>query len=510
MTAFDLRSEPWIPCLSDKGLPLQTSLVEVLRDAHKIREIVGESPPITIALHRLLLAVLHRVFKGPKNAEAWNDLYTCGSFDSEKIQEYFDLHHDRFDLFHEKYPFYQAASAREFLQQGSAIQLYFQGKNNATLFEHSSMAAPKEVSPAEAARLVVAFQGFDFGGIKSDGSAQTAPLLQSAIALIRGQNMFETLMLNLHRYDGTNASPFVFDEEKDKPAWEREDDTHSTVRWPDGPIDLITWQPRRLAIGAVDVGDGSRLVRNAVVMLGYAFPEGVDMQAKETMMAFRKSKNGQMFSVGFSENRALWRNSASLLETNNAERSRPRIFDWVSELKGDRFIGRQKLPVDFYGLAADKAKLLFWNHERFDLPLVFLDDRNLIADLNRCLEFAEEIGSALRSAIKVLADELETERGTFVAEGNYWSLMESRFHTQLDRMPSDTKLEMKSWYADTLQIASKALSDTLNSLSGTAAENKSSVKAENMFWKAIWGSIKLNENAWHPYLPAKLAARGGN
>src|SRR5690606_32716155 len=110
MPSFDLRNETWIK-YSDEGGIHDISFVDVLTGAHNIKEVVGETPPVTIALHRLLLAILHRIYRGPKNAEAWNDLYTRGSFDAEKIKQYFDGLPDRFDLFHEKYPFYQTASA---------------------------------------------------------------------------------------------------------------------------------------------------------------------------------------------------------------------------------------------------------------------------------------------------------------------------------------------------------------------------------------------------------------
>jgi len=508
MVSFDLRTEPWIPCRTHKGERLM-SLIDVLMKAGEITEIIGDSPPETIALYRFLLAILYRIYRGPKDSEDWNDIYMAGCFNADKINLYFAQFDDRFDLFHEKYPFYQAASARAHLQKGAAIQLYFQGKNNATLFEHTSTSAPKNMTPAEAARLIVAFQGFDFGGIKADGSAQTAPLLQSAIALIRAKNLFETLLFNLHRYDAADAVPFPFDEEKDKPAWERDEETHSSVRWPDGPVDLLTWQARRLAIGGHENPDGSIAVRDAVIMLGYAFPKGAEMSTKETMMAFRTSKDGQMFSLGFSENRALWRNSKSLFDSRNAGSSRPRTLDWVNELKQDGYVGKQKLPVDFYGLAADKAKLLFWNHERFELPLEFLSDQGMVADLGKCLDFADDVGFALRGGIKVLADQLETERETFTAESNYWSQMESRFHSLLASMPADKTAEMKTWFADTLRIANDAFRETINSLSGTAAENKAAVAGENMLWGLINKSIKTNASVWQSYLPGRFAAKGG-
>ena len=71
MTAsFDLISQPWIPCVRRDGTTAEFGLRDVLVQAHALRELGGESPLVTAALHRLLLAILHRVF-GPDGYDAW-------------------------------------------------------------------------------------------------------------------------------------------------------------------------------------------------------------------------------------------------------------------------------------------------------------------------------------------------------------------------------------------------------------------------------------------------------
>jgi CRISPR system Cascade subunit CasA len=515
MPQFDLRKEPWIPCLARDG-QREMSLVDVLTETHAIREIVGDSPPVTIALHRLLLAILHRIYRGPQDENEWNPLHTAGRFDAEKITRYFDDFHDRFDLFHETHPFYQTPAVREKVKDGAVIKLYFHSGNNATLFDHTSISNPKELSPAEAARLVVMIQAFDTGGqITGDNgadSAKAAPLIQSAVALVRGETLFETLMLNLHRYCGEDGSPFVFEKDKDLPAWERNEPTIRGSRLPSGPVDLLTWQSRRVALEPEEDKDGKLVVRKAVVMAGHSFPDGMEIHTKETMMAFRKSNDGRMFSVGFSESRDLWRNSLSLLKAIDiAEGSRPRMLDWMSQLRSNGYLQRDRLPVDFCGIAADKAKLLFWNHERFDLSLAYLEDNDLTQRLGTCLEFSEAMGSALRAGVKVLADALETERPTFATEANFWSQMELRFHRLLGELPEEKgDEEMVAWFRDTQRTAKDALRNTVNGLSGSAAENKAAVAAENALHSAIGKAIKAKANEWAPYLPERFSAKGGN
>jgi CRISPR-associated protein Cse1 (CRISPR_cse1) len=61
-------------------------------------------------------------------------------------------------------------------------------------------------------------------------------------------------------------------------------------------------QPERTA-------DDKIVVKNTVIMRGFQFPKGYENYNKETMMAFRKSKTEGFYSVGFNENKALWRDS---------------------------------------------------------------------------------------------------------------------------------------------------------------------------------------------------------
>ena len=482
MFAFNLLEEKWLPCVMTDNSLHDLSLRDVLLDAENVREIVGDSPPVTIALHRLLLAILHRALYAPQSAAQWNEIREAKKFDRAKLETYFEKHKTRFDLFDENHPFYQSPSARENVQSGAIIQLYFQGKNNATLFEHSTVTAPKKLTAAEAARFLIAFQGFDFGGIKADGSAQTAPLLQSAIALIKGENLFETLLLNLHWYNSDDEEPFSFSYAKDLPAWERDEETQAVERSPNGYVDLLTWQARRIYLQPERNENDEIIVRNTVIMRGYSMPQTVGRYEKETMTAFRASKIGGFFPVGFNESRALWRNSLSLLQTVDGERSRPKMLDWLDDLVNDGFLNRSmSLPIEFYGLAADKAKLLFWQKENFDLPLAYLNDKTLLELLKTALEFSQEIGDKLRDGVKKLADLLQTNTANFQAMPIYWSTLELKFQRLLSDLPNKREAAMREWFGEVLATADNAFEQTANSLSGSAAELKAMVEARRLY-----------------------------
>jgi CRISPR system Cascade subunit CasA len=89
MFSFNLIEEKWLPCvLLDNSLK-DLSLKDVLTDTTKIRELIGDSPPVTIALHRLLLAILHRALNAPQNYEDWNDFWQAKSWNNAKPEKYF-------------------------------------------------------------------------------------------------------------------------------------------------------------------------------------------------------------------------------------------------------------------------------------------------------------------------------------------------------------------------------------------------------------------------------------
>ena len=74
MAVFSLIEEPWIPCIDLEGRNVEHSIRETLLEAHQLREVCDDSPLVTVAIHRLLLAILYRAFEGP-SYKTWKELY---------------------------------------------------------------------------------------------------------------------------------------------------------------------------------------------------------------------------------------------------------------------------------------------------------------------------------------------------------------------------------------------------------------------------------------------------
>ncbi len=404
---FDLRTEPWVPVLDLSGAPAELGLREVLVRAHELRGVVDASPLVEVALHRLLLALLHRVDAGPRSAEDWQRLWVRGRLDGAAIDGYLGGLAGRFDLFAAERPFYQV---RDLLGAGATArpiarlthELASEG-NAALLFDHTTNA---RFTPARAARVLVALQTFALGSLTTpppgsrDRSSVDAPPARGAVCRVRGRTLFETLLANLVRYDPAVGVP-VSGSVDDRPAWERPAPDGST-RQPTGYLDLLTWQTRRVEL-APPAADG--LIEAVAMVSGERVASGRELWALEpTMLAFvpsrAKAAAGALREVRLSANRALWRDSTVLLAAAGPGSSarRPGVIDWAAELAysgyGD-MASTGLIPLEAGGLVADQAKTLLWRRETLSVPSAALRDPAIVERIREALDLAERVGAVL-------------------------------------------------------------------------------------------------------------------
>lgn len=284
--AFNLIDEPFLPSLRTDGVATEYGLRDVLIHAHEIAELRDGSSLVTVALHRLLLAVLHRVYDGPAKQSARVAILTAGRFDAAKVSAYLEAWRGRFDLFDEMEPFYQSAGFKT--DEPSPVNRLAQELargNNAALFDHTSDDPPPAFTPAAAARVLIAEQAYAVGGGKSDtGNSTNAPLVAGAVVLACGDTLFDTLCYNLTRYDAGQPIPWSGD---DRPIWEaaRKKPTHDQSKEPAGYLDYLTWQARSLRLHPEEV-EGQVVVRRVSYAQGRTFaPAG---NFFDPMKAYRK------------------------------------------------------------------------------------------------------------------------------------------------------------------------------------------------------------------------------
>lgn len=487
MPSFDLVDRPWIPCLTVDGRLAELSLREALTKPQDVREIVDPAPTVTVALHRLLLAVLHRALDGPRDIDQWREWWEAGTWDAGAVSAYLDRWRHRFDLFAEERPFYQSYEVdhRYTAPITKLTHELASPANAASLFDHT-LPDHTAFSPAQAARYLVAHQAFAVGGLVSgvgdEKYADAAALCKAAVCLAKGANLFRTLMLNLVAYDPEEGKPFEFRGD-DRPAWERDQGPKPADRRPDGYLDLLTWQSRRILLLPETKPDGTVVVPGVVIMKGEQFPDDWELWQGETMVPFRKVKDRPPFPLALSEDRALWRDSLALMQTARARVDEslqpPRLIDWLTELVEFGALDRQTtLPIDIYGLTTDQAAVRFWRHERFPLPAAILDNQQLVSQVKEILDVAESAGETLRQTVRDVARATLPDGSRDAAnltaalgpERSYWPALEIPFYQAVRQLAeargddASTRTVLASWAKHVGEAARRAFDEAIEPL----------------------------------------------
>lgn len=523
MAHFNLIDEPWIPCVPlHGGDPTLLSLRDALVTAHEQREILDNSPLVVVALHRLLLAVVHRVARGPQTPDEWKALRAAERFDGGAIDTYLQRWRHRFDLLDPVAPFYQVSPSSLGEPEANTVSVAKLAHerasgNNITLFDHTTKATAA-FTPAQAARSLVAFQAFALGGgVSLPFNFSDAPLARDYTVLVRGQSLFETLLLNLIRYDQEKPIPWLRDE--DLPWWEqpsqRTPDRNGTP--PAGYLDYLTWQSRRVHLL---YDEQSGLVRTCQIRQNLRIAAG----QFDPFKAYHVNEQSGVLPGRFREERVIWRDSQALLEFGEDTQAEqkdhpPAIFRWLASVLVTR-VGRgqqaRQCEFDVLGFMNDgpQATIILWRHERLPLPLTYLDDRSLRDALGEALTLAEDVSKLFKSGfsggakkyprpMRVLADELLTGTASRKADGgdidrlvkhlgaerDYWSRLDPHFRQFMVMLAERSAAEGRdgrraafaTWAEDVGACARQAFRAATDSLDSSARSLRAQALAERTF-----------------------------
>ncbi|MFE7670698.1 type I-E CRISPR-associated protein Cse1/CasA [Streptomyces albidoflavus] len=370
--SFDLTTRPWLPVQFSDGTERELSLLELFDQTRGIRRLIGDLPTQDFALTRLLLAILHDAVGGPAQAPApadpdeWLELWQSPTGYAVAVAEYLDRHRDRFDLLHPERPFYQVAGLCTAKDEVASLNRLVADVPNGDPFFSMRMPGVDRLGFGEAARWLVHAQAYDPSGIKS--GAVDDPLVKGGKGyprgvawagnlggvLVEGDNLHETLLLNLLAADTTDLRL----DEADRPAWRGEPcgpaEAQDLVRRPYGVRDLYTWQSRRIRLHHDADGVHS-------VLLAYGDRlEPHNKQPYEPMTGWRRSraqekKRGEALVYLPKEHDPAvmaWRGLQGLLagrETGTEQRQegakylRPQSVEWVARLASEGFLPQGQL-----------------------------------------------------------------------------------------------------------------------------------------------------------------------
>lgn len=426
---FNLVTDPWIKVIEIQSAREKTvSLNELFEHAQDYRQLTGDMRSQDLAILRLLLAILTTVYsqvdaqgeqydwleeptqpntpliidqedfedEGRDTLLAtWQELYQAGRF-SKGVTQYLTRYKNRFDFFGDQ-PFYQVTAEdydalvpeNKRIEAGkgqvSVKQINRQiseSGNTPSIFSPKSGADKNKVQIDELVRWIITYQNFT--GVTDKSKVVTEEkfsnpagwLYQINPVFVKGQNLFETLMLNLVLFDPRKDDA---DYSLSKPVWE-----YRTVQayveerkqqiLPDNLAELYTAWSRILHIEWNE--QGQPLIFSA----GLPMFENNNALI-EPMTTWRRDKKTNDYRPAVKGLRslgiAMWRNFGQYVKVKETDEvHEPGLVVWLRELKKEKLIAYD-MPINLNSTA-----LISDGNATSQAPAVeVIDDMQMKADV---------------------------------------------------------------------------------------------------------------------------------
>lgn len=432
---FNLVDEPWLPVTLGDGFPdrdlrgpaPRVSLHEVFHYGDRIIDLHCY-PHERIALMRLLICIAQRALDGPETEEEWRGC--CPRIGPEAVK-YLNENKRCFNLLGDGPRFLQMrgnSQGKRFSMQ----KLRFVDKDASTLFD-AHVGPSCELSPAEAAVSLVAFQSFAAGGRVEGSSASLAGGLcreGSALhAFICGTSLLETVWFNtvpkeqLAKKEGMTVG---------NPSWHQERNPAKSFLYRLAPIARYLWLEDDLAYCEGTGGqDFSTFERNSIRELTTAVKLNPQGRNRREQLVSGTSGKGLP--------KAAWRELHSVAILRSAQqRGGPAALEHIQTLREKSnslrlwcgaLVGGGKNRAAAVGDIVEGA---------FLLPVGFVESVNTVNDLrSSCgpnltyregVEFSDHWQDQLKEAVKMYHKRLaDTERASIAANqaaSRYWTALE--------------------------------------------------------------------------------------
>ncbi len=407
MSEFNLIEKPWISVVTDyKGTTDLVGLREFFENAHNYIALAGDMPTQDFAVMRFLLAILHTVFSRyqadgqvydeikvndrmqqvePVNMEdyedyedalmqTWKDLWAAGKFPHIVI-DYLDKWKDRFDLFDDKYPFYQVTEAEVDVSKinrpapseilGKNInRLISESANKVALFspKYDSDNNKEILNYDEVARWLLTYQSYTglsdkviFGQDKY--KASKGWLFDLGGVYLSSDNLYKTLILNLCL---VNNSSRQYNTNIQKPCWEYSPSQVVANYMFGEDIDnigeLYTVWSRAIYIGDYTDQD---VFRMQIVKLPEVRHENNFLEPMTLWRYNNSGDNKDMFTPRKHQlNKSLWRSFGLVTKTEDANegnantpKRKPGIIEWLNHI--DQYVEKQVVKINAVSMEDD-------------------------------------------------------------------------------------------------------------------------------------------------------------
>lgn len=490
---FNLLQEPWVRVRLPDDRVQEVSLTDALVHAQDYADLAGEMPTQDAAMLRLLLAVLFTVFsrvdvngspapleKSDDALVRWRDLWQLGHFPEQPLRDYLARWKDRFWLFHPERPFWQVPEAAIGTEYGAAKLNgeMSESSNKLRLFPLYSGDGKAALTYAQAARWLLYVNGYDDTSAKPKGknlpSVGAGWLGKIGFLQAQGENLYETLMLNLTLLkDGQTCWS------ENHPCWELDtprSDERTEIICPDNPAQLLTLQSRRLLLHrAGDAVDGFALLGGDFFPRENAFAEQMTIWRN----AAKKSEPAAFVPCRHDPAKQFWREFPSVFCKGDENVHRPGVVCWVERLQGRIRLLDPRRKIRFRISGVQYGDKDFFVNDAFSDSLTFqaalLDElgkawqRYIADEIGRCEQTAKLLGH-LAQGLAIAAGD-KNDSAAAPARGQFYFAVDAPFRQWLqsiDPENDDPEKAIPRWQAQARRIA-EGLGRQMVMESGSAA-----------------------------------------
>ena len=484
---FNLLDKEWINVVTNyKGTTERVGMRKFFEHAHEYIALAGDTPTQDFAVMRFLLAVLHTVFsrydadgkayeilemndrmqpiEEPEEyleeyedllMDTWKDLWNKGKF-PEIVNDYLEKWRDRFDLFDDKYPFYQVTkdildNFKCYSNQGDTTKIgdisfktinrkISETRKNYAIFSMIDDYYDKEkLSNEDLSRWLIHYMGYsstpdktkirDYLDLKNIKKYDGHKGWQYSIGAIhyKADNLFKTLLLNLVLVHPNEK----FAGKMQTPAWELSPEENVRFYLENNSID-------NLARLYTDYSRCVYIPKEENETIGFfnivqlpALDKKDNFLECMTIWEYVKKKDDAKktwYSKENNVNEAMWRNFGLIYlnnQTNNPDYRAPDIINWFIKVS-DNIKNKKFIKLSSLGIKGVMASNVMSNEMNDDIYIDFDVSRDIsqngwIVRINEIIEhtkafinetyrgFAEHVirlGKGISSPEKEMVDSL--------------------------------------------------------------------------------------------------------
>lgn len=219
---MNLTTDGWIPVVTERQETILASLNDIYKHAKDYCDL-ALNPPQRISVMRLLICITQAALHGPKDEADW---MKCESSIISESLKYLAKHHDKFELYGNK-PFLQVKGLTA-NEKKTLDKLDFSSPSTSTLFEHeaaSELIRPR-TSAWKALNILTLLNFHTTGKVGQaiwnnknyNHSTYPTPCIGLTHSFIKGENLLETIYLNLLTEEEVNNMP---NGKWGSPVWEQ-------------------------------------------------------------------------------------------------------------------------------------------------------------------------------------------------------------------------------------------------------------------------------------------------